>query len=51
MVLMWLVSTAMLFVVDRLLERRAARDPTANWRLAVPLTLSLITFAVDVVAT
>ena len=55
MVLTWLVFTIMLFVaepffLDRLLERRAARDPEATYRLVerlhfVLLALSLITVA------
>jgi uncharacterized membrane protein len=55
MVLTWLVFTVMLFIaepffLDRLLERRAVRDPVATYRLVerlhwVLLTLSLITVA------
>ncbi len=55
MVLTWLVFAVMLFVaepwfLDRLLERRAARDPIATYRLMellhrALLTLSLITVA------
>jgi len=55
MVLTWLVFTAMLFIAEpfflnRLLERRAARDPAAAYRLVERLHWALLTISLIAVA-